>query len=104
MTKNAEKTSSKINTAARKSTQAATIKTPPTMQAAALPSEGYARIWHVVGSRKKGIQGVLPMSRSSFLKGVKDGKLNIKPVKLGERTTGYKVEEIRALIAELGGV
>jgi len=73
------------------------------MQAATLPLEGYARIWHIVGSRKKGIQGVLPMSRSAFLAGVKSGKLKINPVKLGERTTGYRVEEIRALIAELGG-
>jgi len=66
------------------------------MQAAALPLEGYARIWHIIGNRKKGIQGVLPMSRSSFLAGVKSGKLKITPVKLGERTTGYRVEEIRA--------
>jgi len=36
------------------------------------------------------------------LNGVKSGRYP-KPVKLGERTTAWKIEDIRALIASLGG-
>ncbi|MEP1230731.1 MAG: AlpA family phage regulatory protein [Litorimonas sp.] len=41
--------------------------------------------------------GVLPISKSSFLKGVKDG-LYPRPVKLGPRITCWKWSEINNLI------
>lgn len=72
-------------------------------QAATIPNDGYMRVWHIVGDKKRGIQGVLPISRSSFLAGVKSGRYQVNPVKLGDRSTGYKVEEIRALLARFGG-
>jgi len=45
---------------------------------------------------------LIPIGRTSFLNGVKSGKYP-KPVKLGERTTAWRVEDIRALIGKLGG-
>ena len=42
--------------------------------------------------------GVLPISKSSFLKGVKDG-LYPKPIKLGPRITCWKWSEINKLIS-----
>lgn len=43
-------------------------------------------------------RGLLPISRSTWLNGVRSGKFP-KPVKLGPRTTVWRVEDIRTLIA-----
>jgi len=69
-----------------------------------LPATGFVRIWQIVGCTKRGIPALIPICRTTFLNGIGSGKYKINPVKLGERTTAYRVEEIRALIAELGGV
>jgi predicted DNA-binding transcriptional regulator AlpA len=67
-----------------------------------LPELGFLRIWHITGSKAKNIPALIPISRTTFLNGVKSGKYP-KPVKLGERTTAWKVEDIRTLIDQLGG-
>lgn len=43
-------------------------------------------------------RGLLPISKSTWLNGVRSGKFP-KPVKLGPKTTVWRVEDIRALIA-----
>jgi predicted DNA-binding transcriptional regulator AlpA len=65
-----------------------------------LPETGFLRIWHIVGNKKTNIPALIPISRTSFLNGVKSGKYP-KPVKLGERTTAWKVEDIRNLIISI---
>ncbi|KQC08180.1 MAG: hypothetical protein APR62_05215 [Smithella sp. SDB] len=60
-----------------------------------LPEEGFVRLSQIIGN--KDAPGVLPISRSSFLAGVREGRFP-KPVKLGKRTTAWPVESIRALI------
>lgn len=55
-----------------------------------LPDEGYARLPQVLAA--------IPVSRSTWWAGVKSGKFP-KPIKLGPRTTVWKVEDIRKLIA-----
>lgn len=70
-------------------------------QAHQLPLTGFVRSWQIVGSKSKGIPALIPIGRTSFLNGVKSGKYP-KPVKLGERTTAWRVEDIRALIVSLG--
>ncbi|MEY3759219.1 MAG: hypothetical protein RIR39_710 [Pseudomonadota bacterium] len=74
------------------------IQTPLT-----LPELGFLRIWHIIGNAKAipPIPALIPIGRTSFLNGVKSGKYP-KPVKLGERTTAWKVEDIRALISSMG--
>jgi prophage regulatory protein len=67
-----------------------------------LPEVGFLRLWQIVGNKKTNIPALIPISRTSFLNGVKSGKYP-KPVKLGERTTAWRVEDIKALIAEMGG-
>ena len=42
-------------------------------------------------------QGPIPVGRSTWWAGVKSGRFP-KPVKLGPRTTAWKVEDIRKLI------
>jgi prophage regulatory protein len=69
---------------------------PPT-----LPSTGFVRLWDIVGDRKRGIPPIIPIGRSSFLAGVKSGKYP-KPVKLGPKTTAWRVEDIRALVDTAG--
>lgn len=67
-----------------------------------LPDTGFCRLWQIVGDRKKNIPPLIPIGRTTFLNGVKSGKYP-KPVKLGERTTAWRVEDVRRLIVELGG-
>ena len=69
-----------------------------------LPETGFLRMWQIVGDKKANppIPAIIPIGRSSFLAGVKSGKFP-KPVKLGERTTAWRVEDIRSLILSFGG-
>jgi predicted DNA-binding transcriptional regulator AlpA len=67
-----------------------------------LPAEGYVREWQLVGSAKRGIVGVLPFGRTTFRQKIKDGNAPA-PIKLGGRIAAWKVEDIRAYLAELGG-
>ncbi|MGZ8172618.1 helix-turn-helix transcriptional regulator [Methylobacter sp.] len=67
-----------------------------------LPETGFLRLSQIIGNKKTSIPALIPIGRTSFLNGVKSGKYP-KPVKLGERTTAWKVEDIRALIGQLGG-
>jgi hypothetical protein len=68
------------------------------------PEAGFLRIWQIIGNPKSvpPIPPLIPVGRTSFLNGVKSGKYP-KPVKLGERMTAWRVEDIRALISKLGG-
>jgi predicted DNA-binding transcriptional regulator AlpA len=60
-----------------------------------LPAEGYLRLWQIVGV--KGCPAILPISKSSFWAGVREGRFP-QPIKLGKRTTCWRVRDIRALI------
>lgn len=67
-----------------------------------IPETGFLRIWQIVGNRKTNTPALIPIGRTTFLNGVKSGKYP-KPVKLGERTTAWRVEDIRSLISSMGG-
>jgi hypothetical protein len=64
-----------------------------------LPETGYLRIRQIIGDKKSNppLPPIIPVGRSSWWDGVKKGKFP-KPVKISERTTAWKVEDIRALI------
>ena len=74
---------------------------PATQIVAHLPETGFLLMWWIIGSERRNIQGLIPMSRSSWLNGVNSGKYP-KPVKLGERVNAWRAEDIRALIEKLG--
>ena len=57
-----------------------------------LPETGFLRLPQVLD--------LIPVGKSTWFAGVKDGKYP-KPVKLGERTSAWRVEDINALIVEL---
>lgn len=69
-----------------------------------LPQTGYLRLPQILGNPKAEppIPAIIPVSKSSWWQGIKDGRYP-KPVKLGPRTTAWKVEDIRALIETMDG-
>lgn len=64
-----------------------------------LPSTGLLRLREILGDKKANppLPPMIPICRSSWWAGVKAGKYPA-PVKLGERTTAWKVADILALI------
>lgn len=63
-------------------------------QQPALPETGFVRLTSILAPF-----GPIPVSKSTWWAGVKDGRFP-QPVKLGPRTTAWRVEDIRKLIAE----
>lgn len=62
-----------------------------------LPESGFVRLPQIIGDKKRGIPAVVPVSKTAWWDGVKTGRFP-KPVKLGPRTTAWRVEDIRHLI------
>jgi predicted DNA-binding transcriptional regulator AlpA len=62
-----------------------------------LPATGFMRLSSILAPK-----GPIPVSKSTWWLGVKLGRFPT-PVKLGQRITAWRVEDIRALIATLGG-
>ena len=69
------------------------------MQLHSLPETGYLRLAQIVGDKKAGIPPIIPVSKSTWWQGVKSGRYP-QPVKLSERCTAWRVEDVRALIAQ----
>jgi predicted DNA-binding transcriptional regulator AlpA len=57
-----------------------------------LPDDGFVRLKSILAP-----VGPIPVSRSSWWAGVKEGRFP-QPVKLGPRTTAWRVADIRRLI------
>jgi prophage regulatory protein len=66
-----------------------------------LPETGFLRLNQIVKTPLQTTPPIIPVSRSSWLAGVKSGKYP-KPVKLGERTVAWRVSDIRDLVARMG--
>jgi prophage regulatory protein len=67
-----------------------------------IPRVGFARIKQVLGDPKAipPIQPIVPVSRSTWWAGVKNGRYPA-PVKLGPRTTAWRWSDIAALVDQL---
>lgn len=63
------------------------------IQKVPLPEAGYLRLSQIIPS-------IIPISKSSWYQGIKEGRYPA-PVRLSARCAGYRVEDIRALIARL---
>ena len=66
------------------------------MDYAAFPLTGFVRLSSILAPA-----GPIPVSKSTWWQGVKDGRFP-KPQKLGPRTTVWRVEDIRALFEGQG--
>jgi prophage regulatory protein len=64
-----------------------------------IPQAGFLRLAQIIGTKNN--PPLIPVSKTSWWNGVKSGKYP-KPVKLGQRTTAWRVEDIRALIDSIG--
>ncbi|NTW89270.1 MAG: AlpA family phage regulatory protein [Desulfobulbaceae bacterium] len=58
-----------------------------------LPETGFIRLPQLLA--------VLPISKSTFWAGLKSGRYPLTPVKLSERCTAFRVEEVKALLEHL---
>ena len=69
-----------------------------------LPQVGFVRLSTILGNPKAvpPIDPIIPISKSSWWEGIKKG-IYPKPVKLSERTTAWKWQDIHDLVAKLGG-
>jgi len=64
-----------------------------------LPQTGYLRLWQILGSSRTTppTPPLIPVGKSSWWEGIKSGRFP-KPIKLGPRTTAWRVEDILDLI------
>jgi predicted DNA-binding transcriptional regulator AlpA len=69
-----------------------------------LPETGFLRLKQILGDKKVNppIPAIIPVSRTSWFEGIKSGRYP-SPVKLGPRTTAWRVEDIKALISKQVG-
>jgi predicted DNA-binding transcriptional regulator AlpA len=67
-----------------------------------LPATGFLRLPQIIGNAKKGIQPLIPVSRSCWWEGCRTGKFP-KPIKIGKKVTMWRASDIRALIESVGG-
>lgn len=61
---------------------------------------GYLKLTDIIGDSKKGIQAIIPVSRSSWYAGIKSDKYP-KPIKLGPRSVGWKISVIMELLENM---
>ena len=71
-----------------------------TENTAASPQLRFYRLKEVIGDRKNGIPGIIPVSRSAWYAGIKEG-IYPKPVKLSERTSAWRSTDIDELVKRL---
>ena len=60
-------------------------------------NQRFLRLWQIIGDRKRGIDPIIPISKSAWWAGVREGKFP-QPIKLGERTTVWRESDIHKLI------
>ncbi|SDX00825.1 helix-turn-helix transcriptional regulator [Litoreibacter albidus] len=61
------------------------------MDSASFPTTGFVRLSQIIAPA-----GPIPVSKSTWWQGVKEGRFP-QPQKLGPRTTVWKAEDVRAL-------
>ena len=81
------------------------MKTAATQQVSnTLPADDNAlvRLSQIIGDRKRGICPIVPISKSAWWEGVKQGRYPA-PIKLSEKITCWRSGDIRALLQAAGG-
>jgi predicted DNA-binding transcriptional regulator AlpA len=70
------------------------------MQIHSIPETGFLRLSQIIGDKKSHIAPIIPVGRTTWLMGVKNGDYP-QPIKLSPRTVAWRVEDIRQLIEDL---
>lgn len=60
----------------------------------------FYRLREIIGDRKQGIPGIVPISRAAWYAGIKEGRYP-KPVKLSEKTAAWRASDIEMLVERL---
>lgn len=73
----------------------------PTVPTSQLPATGFLRLSQIVGDPKASppIPPIIPVSKSAWWAGVASGRYP-QSVKIGRRTTAWRIEDILALIRQ----
>lgn len=58
------------------------------------------RLSEIIGSKKKGIPPIIPVSRTTWLVGIKEGRYP-QPVKVGRSAVAWRESDVLALLARL---
>ncbi len=69
---------------------------------APFPKTGLVRLHQIIGNPKKGIPGVIPVSRATWYEWVRRGRVP-QPIKLGPNTSAWRAEDVWRLIEQLEG-
>jgi predicted DNA-binding transcriptional regulator AlpA len=67
-----------------------------------IPAVGFLRVRQIIGDNERGIVGIIPVSRSGWYQGVRDGRFPAPVQLMGRRAVAWRAEDIRNLVAELG--
>lgn len=67
----------------------------------ALPETGFLRQKQILGDPDRNIPPLIPVCRSTWENGVKSGRYP-PPYKIGVKANGWKVEDIRKVMTEMG--
>ena len=67
-----------------------------------LPSEGFLRLKDILGDSKSTppIPAIIPVCKTTWYEGIKTGRYP-KPIRLSQRSSAWRVEDIRQLIDEV---
>lgn len=67
------------------------------------PQTGFVRLSQILGDTKANppTPAYVPVSKSTWWQGVKDGRFP-QPIKLSERVTVWRAEEVRAFVENAG--
>ncbi|MBK8814866.1 MAG: AlpA family phage regulatory protein [Methylococcaceae bacterium] len=67
-----------------------------------LPAQGLVKLSQLLGCRETNTPPIIPVSRATFYRRIESGDYP-KPIKLGQRSVAWRVEDIRELLTKLGG-
>lgn len=67
-----------------------------------IPESGYLRLGQILGNPKTGTIPIIPVSKSTWYQGVKEGRYP-KPHKLSERCSAWLASDITDLLNQLKG-
>lgn len=62
-------------------------------------NERFVRLGQIIGNPKKGIEGIIPVSRATWYRGIKEGRFP-KPHYLGSMTAVWLMSDIQKLISD----
>jgi len=73
-----------------------------TTQQHTIPQTGFLRLKQIIGdpNHEPPLPALIPIGKSTWWAGVASGRFP-KPVKLGPRTTAWRVEDIRSLVESI---